>query len=161
MHIHLTLSPHVIKYLRHQFGTNEVKLDKDSFIAHYFYRIIQFSDKPVPSENANFLLSIPLRAGGNSAHIYDGRKGFPYVDEANQRIFNKLIENIMRRELYAKLLVRYELGQSKRNAGLVKSDVIRFQTKYGIEESEWSYDTIIKGFQRFKKSGKSLCQLVI
>lgn len=161
MNIYISLSPHVVKYLRHELGSNEVKLPRESFIAHYFYQIVRFSEKPVPCEDANFVLEIPIHPGNNTDRIYDGRKGFPYIAHKDQMLFNKLVENIMRRELYSRLMVRYELGQSKRNAGKVKSDVLSFQSKYGIDESEWSYDTIIKGFQRFKKSGKSLCQLVI
>lgn len=158
--ISIHLQPAQYKYLTFHFGHDPINLQSNRFLAKYLAYIIKVSDTPIPIGKGDILFQLPNRSFLANDTL-DLRKGFPYITDQHQKEFNDIILAVMRREIFSKLDVLEERGENKRHSGQIKKTIIEWLELYDIEEGELSYECLKKGYQRYKKQGRSPVSLLL
>lgn len=149
--IALHVPPHVGKYIRNHVGNNSMRVARGNLFYVFLIGILEKTETPViPSRKPNLVIHIAER--DCHKRDYDLRKSFPLITDRNQDHFSFLVEEVMRKELFSRLDLLIERGEASRRSGKIKTEINNFQTRYGIDESEWSYDTIKKAYYRYRKA---------
>jgi hypothetical protein len=162
--VQIPLKPHINKYvmahLRPQDGV--LSLSAKSALGLFFLTMVQRgrSDKrKLYVGHSCLVVSLPARVNGGG--LIDARSEHHYVSEANVQRINRFLEFVMKRELFTRLDVLHERGETKRKSGKMKEEIENWLMKYGIDECDLTFESVKKSYQRYRASGKSLVESMV
>ncbi len=136
---------HIYQYILHVYKTDVIAMGKHDPMMFAAYcmllnpvRNIDYynADKPYPCK-ITLLISADYNNTGmiNLTHHHIG-------------IFNHFIEQFLKVTIFCYLDVATATGLK------IKDGIMAFLQRYEIDESEWSYETIKKGYYRYRKADK-------
>ena len=154
--ISLQLEPHLYNFLKIHLGVEMKRTIKNtSNIGCFILNRVEVSDFPLrgrPVEKNVLKLEIPTET--STYNLRSG--GHPFLSEKGAQEINKLLEFIMKKELFDKLDLIEENQQNKQRNGKISAEIRKFVQKYSSAEVELSFDTWKKRYQRHKKKGLNL-----
>lgn len=144
--IEIPVKPHVLKFLHLYLGTAYTLSESDPyglFLFHLLRRPVtdKRKDEIVAKYSARFVVDF----GPYSPQQY----GLKNLTGKTIYQFNKFVQGIIQHELHSYVDVTTDYGNQ------VKYAIECFMRKYGFEESDIAYDTLLKSYQRFADERKA------
>lgn len=146
--VQIRMKPYLMKYIRH-YLSDDVKVVASNDFADILFSLVRSSDKPVKLIDGENVLTLQLPKRDELNARFDARSCSIYMPTSQQETFNRYVDMLFDIEVYNKLELLEDLNLANRNSGLKKATILSILSKYGIQEEELSYDTVIKRYQRY------------
>lgn len=144
-YIHVTVKPHIKKYIQYQYRNfTHVRITKRNFIGRKLYDLLSESKKiryGGPENKTDCTIAFVL-----TQHQMIYRSGV-YLTEKSTTDFNQFVESFFYKDLYD--FIEMDPADQK-----IKTLIEKFCQKLGISENEITYDALIKSYQRHQESIK-------
>lgn len=138
---HIPVANHVYKFLLKRCGTDHIKATRRNFIGSLLVSLHSRTDdlRKAPKNDFKkmFHIEVPF-------HIYE--KNGVYIDERKAYLFNTLMDDIFREELFVHAII-----QKNQEDKLFLKTLRNFLDVYDITEDDLKLETIYRDFKRKKK----------
>lgn len=153
--VKVPLPSHLHAYLRFHLK-DEARINFNSVLGEFFHGLISPSLTPVKDELYGFndYLELLLPARDEHGNSYDVRYQHHAIDLRALKRLHAMLETLLRNELFARLDLICERGESQRKGGKMTEEIEKFIAKYGNDRHLWQIDTLRKAYYRYRSDRK-------
>jgi hypothetical protein len=164
INLQVPVKPHLAKYVHSHLANQDgvLYVDAKSALGVFFYAMVQrgtSKKKTIFVGMQNIVVSVPEQ--DCRGKLLDGRYEGLHITESNVARINEFLDFVFRKELYSRLDMLRERGEMQRRNGKMKGEVQQFMMKYNIDDADLTLDALVKGYERYRKSGKMLVESVV
>lgn len=151
---------HLYRFMQIQLEDQDFhEIDANSPLGCFLMGIVENSTKPMPEPNGHYL-TISLPARDQLGKSYDGRTNFVTISDVNIKRFHRLIDHMMKRDLYARLDLIQERNEAQRRGGKMTEEIEKFIALYSCDVQVLNIDTLRKAYYRYRKSRNLLTKKI-
>lgn len=144
--IEIPVKPHVLKYLEFYLGAEYSLSESDPYGLFLFHVMRRpMTDKRKDELVAKYQRRFVLDFGPYSPQQY----GLKNLTGKTVYQFNNFVHGIIRQDMISYVDTATDYGTA------IKHAIERFMGKYGFEESDIAYDTLLKAYQRYCEERKA------
>jgi len=154
--VKIPLPPHLHAYLSYHLQADN-RINFNSVLGEFFYGLVSPSVTPAKDELYGFAdyLELWLPDRDEYAKSYDCRYQHHTINLPALKRLHAMLETMLRNELFARLDLICERGESQRKGGKMTDEIEKFIAKYGNDRHLWQIDTLRKAYYRHRTSRKS------